>query len=358
MNRNEWIQQAHRLEASGQAFALVSVLRAQVPTSAKAGDKAVVTADGKIHGWIGGGCAQPAVIKTVRLALQDGQPRTIRITPSDESQERSLGDVLEFGMSCHSGGTLELFVDPVLQAPELVVIGDSPVARSLVSLAPRLGLRVVVIANGAQAHDFPDASVVLSQDDSSSVRAQVAAGSLVVVATQGRRDMQGLQAALALQPKQLWFIASARKASVLCEQLLASGQAADQVGQIISPAGESIGAQTPEEIALSVLASVVACRRMSAPLLAATPVSSMSELPTQGHQSTQATVTTGQTGGCCASSKTTAEAAMTTSDVEALDLATDVASSTAPLAATYPALDTSRSTSGGGSGGQSSCCGS
>ena len=215
-----------------------------------------------------------------------------------------------------------------------------------------------MIANSAQAHDFPDASVVLSQDDSSSVRAQVAAGGLLVVATQGRRDMQGLQAALALQPKQLWFIASARKASVLCEQLLASGQAADQVGQIISPAGESIGAQTPEEIALSVLASVVACRRMSAPLLAATAVSSLSELSTQGHQSTQATVTTGQTGGCCASSKTTAEAAMTTSIVEALDLATDVASSTAPLAATYPALDTPRSTSGGGSGGQSSCCGS
>ena len=144
MNRNEWITQAARLQSADQPFALVTVLSAQAPTSGKAGDKAVVTPDGQIHGWIGGGCAQPAVIKTVRRALLDGQPRTIRISPSDESAERTLGDVLEFGMACHSGGTLELFIDPVMPSATLTVVGDSPVARALVGLAPRVGLRVAL----------------------------------------------------------------------------------------------------------------------------------------------------------------------------------------------------------------------
>ena len=260
MNRNEWITQAARLQSADQPFALVTVLSAQAPTSGKAGDKAVVTPDGQIHGWIGGGCAQPAVIKTVRRALLDGQPRKIRIAPSDESAERDLGDVLEFGMACHSGGTLELFIDPVMPSAMLTVVGDSPVARALVGLAPRVGLRVAVVAQGAQAADFPEADTVLDSDDVSQVSARLASP-FVVVATQGRRDLQGLKAALALQPQGLWFVASARKAAVLLDTLVTSGEDPAAVARIVAPAGEFIGAQTPEEIALSVLTSVVAARR-------------------------------------------------------------------------------------------------
>lgn len=261
MNRHEWITKAARLHSEDQAFALVTVLSAQAPTSGKAGDKAVVMADGQIHGWIGGGCAQPAVLKTVRSALLDGQPRKIRISPSEESAERDLGEVLEFGMACHSGGTLELFIDPVLPSATLAVVGDSPVARALVSLAPRVGLRVAVVAHAAQAGDFPDADTILSSDDALAVSAKLSSTPFVVVATQGRRDLQGLKAALALQPQGLWFVSSAKKASVLRSSLVASGEDADAVARIVAPAGEFIGAQTPEEIALSVLSSVVAARR-------------------------------------------------------------------------------------------------
>jgi xanthine dehydrogenase accessory factor len=264
MNRNEWITQAARLQAADQPFALVTVLSAQAPTSGKAGDKAVVTPDGQIHGWIGGGCAQPAVIQTVRRALLDGQPRKIRITPADESAERELGDVLEFGMACHSGGTLELFIDPVMPSALLTVVGDSPVARALVGLAPRVGLRVAVVAQGAQAADFPDADTVLNSDEALAVRDRLSSP-FVVVATQGRRDLQGLKAALAMQPQGLWFVASARKAGVLLQSLVASGEDPAAVARIVAPAGAVIGAQTPEEIALSVLSSVVAARRGRAP---------------------------------------------------------------------------------------------
>ncbi|WP_168708523.1 XdhC family protein [Hydrogenophaga sp. PAMC20947] len=261
MNRNDWITQAARLQAAQQAFALVTVLRAEAPTSAKPGDKALVTADGQIHGWIGGGCAQPAVLKTVRRALADGQSQTIRIAPTDTTAERTLGDVLEFGMACHSGGTLELFVDPVLPATQLTVFGDSPVARALVGLAPRVGLCVALVAEGAMSSDHPDASVVLASDEASHVVSQLNSGGYAVVATQGRRDLPGLKAALALAPSHLWFVASERKAGVLRSSLVAGGEDADRVAGIIAPAGESIGAQTPEEIALSVLAAVVAAHR-------------------------------------------------------------------------------------------------
>lgn len=261
MNANHWITHAAALQAKDCAFALVTVLRAQAPTSAKAGDKALVTADGQIHGWIGGGCAQPAVVKTVRQVLASGQPQTIRIAPTDQTAERTLGDVLEFGMACHSGGTLEIFIDPVLPAPQLTVFGDSPVARALCGLAPRVGLRVSLVAEGALAADFPDAQQVLSTDDAQQVVQQLGQSDLVVVATQGRRDLQALKAALAIQPQTLWFVASERKAGVLRQSLISAGEDATRVAAIVAPAGEPIGAKTPEEIALSVLATVVAARR-------------------------------------------------------------------------------------------------
>lgn len=259
MNHDLWMTEARRLRERGEAFALVTVLKAVAPTSSKPGDKAVVTAEGRIHGWIGGGCAQPAVIKTVRRALRDGQPRQIRITPKADGGEVQLEDVLEFGMACHSGGTLELFIDPVLPSTPLMVVGDSPVARALLDLAPRIGFAVTLLAFGARTDDFPQAQTVLASAEGLAER--WGQGGLVVVATQGRLDVQGLEAALSVQPAHCWFVASERKANVLRQQLVESGQDAAHVASIIAPAGERIGAQTAEEIALAVLASVVAARR-------------------------------------------------------------------------------------------------
>ncbi len=252
---------ARRLQQAGTPYALVSVVRALAPASARPGDKAVVTADGGLHGWVGGGCAQPAVTRTVRQALADGRARLIRIAPTADGHERDLGDVLEFGMACHSGGTLELFVDPVLPRARLVVIGASPVAESLAQLAPRVGFAVTLVAHEAQAAAFPDAETVIASDDPATAAPQVPAGAWVVVATQGRRDVQALRLALALQARQVSFVASARKAQVLKASLVAAGAAQDAVAAIVAPAGYPMAASTPEEIALSVLAAVVSHRR-------------------------------------------------------------------------------------------------
>ena len=267
---------AQRLQQQGEPYALVSVVRTQAPSTARAGDKALVTAQGIVYGWIGGGCAQPAVLHTVRQALQDGRARLIRVAPADGETSReapaAVGDRLEFDMSCHSGGTIELFIDPILPPTRLVVIGDSPVAVALAGLAPRVGLPVSVIARGGDPQRFADASQFIDSDEPSLVAGRVAAGSWVVVATQGRRDLPGLQVALSLKAAKIWLVASARKAGALREALLAANCDSQAVSAIIAPAGQPIGAQTPEEIALSVLAAVVAARRAGrAALAAATP---------------------------------------------------------------------------------------
>jgi xanthine dehydrogenase accessory factor len=319
MNCNQWIEIAARLRAQDRAFALVTVLSAQAPTSAKAGDKALVTADGQIHGWIGGGCAQPAVVKTVRQALASGQPQRIRIAPTDQASERTLGEVLEFGMACHSGGTLDLFVDPVLPAPQLVVFGDSAVAHALSGLAPHIGLQVLLVAQGAQANDFPDAVRVLATDSMEALTQTLSAGGLVVVATQGRRDLQALRAALALKPSTLWFVASERKASVMRASLINAGENPQQVAAIVAPAGEPIGAQTPEEIALAVLAAVVAARRgRSLHLSTATPAQvGEKSAPRPANE-----LTTVPTGSCCAKAAKTLSVTETLPQVEVAKAAT------------------------------------
>jgi xanthine dehydrogenase accessory factor len=252
---------ARRLERSGTAYALVSVIRALAPASARPGDKAIVTADGTMHGWVGGGCAQPVVVRAVRQVLADGHARLIRIAPTPEDAQRDLGDTLEFGMACHSGGTLEMFVDPVLPRARLVVIGGSPVVHGLVRLAPCVGFAVTVVAPGLDAALFAGADQVLSDDAAEAVQAHVAPGAWVVVATQGRRDVQGLRLALALGARQVSFVASARKAQVLKSALVAAGADGDAVAAIVAPAGYPMAATTPEEIALSVLAAIVSDRR-------------------------------------------------------------------------------------------------
>lgn len=281
MNSLDVLAHAQRLQQQGEPFCLVSVLRVMAPASARPGDKAVVSAQRIEAGWIGGGCAQPAVLRTVKQALADGRSRLIRITPSEEGTERELQDVLEFGMACHSGGTLELFVDPVLPRARLVVVGDSPLAAALAGLAPRVGLPVTVVAQGADAARFADAERVIASDDAADVAAQVAPGAFVVVATQGRRDLQGLRAALGLGARQVFFVASARKAAVLKAALVEAGHEPAAVEAIVAPAGEPIGAQTPEEIALSVLATVVAARRGTVPAVvpAAVPVEAPAATP-------------------------------------------------------------------------------
>lgn len=280
------LDKAAQLKAAGTPFALVTVVRAESPTSAKPGAKAVVTANGEIAGWIGGGCAQPVVIKVVKQVLQDGQARLIRISP-DRGEVIEEG-IMDFNMSCHSGGTLDIFVDPVVARPALFIIGASPAAQALCGLARQVGFAVTAAFPGTDRELFPEAAKVIDNFD-----ALAAAGTpnFVVVATQGKRDEEGLEAALATGANYIAFVASERKAGKLKQYLNERGHDAARIAAIMSPAGVEIGAVTPEEIALSVLAGVVQARR--AGMVAVPPQPVKSAAPVQPAAA----------AGCCGGAK-------------------------------------------------------
>jgi xanthine dehydrogenase accessory factor len=252
----------NEMKARHQPFALATVVRTVAATAAKAGAKAVILADGTIEaGWIGGGCARGAVVRAAREALADGQARLVSIQPQDLLDARGVrpGDEREgvkFARNmCPSHGTMDVFVEPVLPRPRVAVLGASPVAIAVADLAPRFGFAVAVAAPAADQAKFAAADRRLDGS------AGIEASDFVVVATQGRGDAEALAAALASGAAYVAFVGSVRKASALTEQLAGDGAPRERLAQLKAPAGLDIGAITPEEIALSILAEIVAVRR-------------------------------------------------------------------------------------------------
>ena len=281
------LEKANDLKRQGVSFALATVVRCESPTSAKPGAKAIIDTNGEIDGWIGGGCAQPAVIATAKKALKDGQPRLIRVSPTKDAVVEE--GIIDFGMTCHSGGTLDIFIEPVMARPALLIIGGAPSAQVLSVLANRLGFAVTAACPGGDADMFPEATHHIDSLDLTGI----ATPPFVVVATQGKRDEEGLEAALASGAPYIAFIASERKAEKLRTYLKERGHDATRVDAIISPAGIEIGAVTPEEIALSVLAAVVKVRRDAG-------VEMVSAHATEAQLASQ----TQQSGSCCSSHAT------------------------------------------------------
>jgi xanthine dehydrogenase accessory factor len=229
-----------------QPFALATVVRTVSATAAKAGAKAVILPDGTVGaGWIGGGCARGAVLRAARDAMADGQPRLISVQPEAQLAARAVTagetrDGVEFARNlCASQGTMDVFVEPVLPPPRLRLFGASPVALALARLGPAFGFAVETEA-APRAEDF------------------------IVVATQGRGDAEALKAALGPGARYTAFVGSAAKVAALKAALLAEGHDAPPLDRLRGPAGLDIGAVTPEEVALSILAEIVRARRRPA----------------------------------------------------------------------------------------------
>ncbi len=256
------------MKASGKPFALATVVRTVAATAAKAGAKAVIQPDGTIsEGWIGGGCARTAVLKAAKEALADGQPRLVSVQPPDVLQERGVqaGDEREgtrFAKNmCPSQGTMDVFVEPVLPRPQVVVCGSSPVAVAVANLGRGMGFAVTVCAPAAEQAAFPEADRRIE-----GYALPVENGQrFVVVATQGRGDELALQAALAVEADYVAFVGSRKKAEALKAKLQEQGIAAERLAKLKAPAGLDLGAITPDEIAISILAEIVALRRGGQP---------------------------------------------------------------------------------------------
>ncbi|MGQ0663808.1 MAG: XdhC family protein [Pseudomonadota bacterium] len=246
-----------RMKGDLQPFAVATVVHTEDATSAKAGAKAVIRADGSVVGWIGGGCTLGAAKDAAAAALVDGRSRLIRIRPG--APEPTADGREEYRNVCPSGGTVELFIEPVLPRPALVIAGASPTAQALCDLAIRVGFAVSVAGLASDAGLFPNADRRI--DGFALAELPRIGSAFVVVAAQGRRDREALAAALAAGARYVAFVASRQKAAKLKQELVASGLAADRVATLRAPAGIDIGAATPEEIAVSILADVIRERR-------------------------------------------------------------------------------------------------
>ena len=242
-------RRAQELAAQGTAFVTATVVRAQRPTSVKAGDVALVLGDGTIEGFVGGVCAQQSVRVYALKAIENEEAVLLRIVPDGPvGEDPSTGEevLIEEGAvtaqnPCLSGGAIEIFLEPTLPAPRVLVVGDTPIAAALLSLGGQLGLDVVAVEGGV-----PDPS----PDDLA-----------LVVAAHGRDELHTLRRGLETGVPYVGLVASRKRGAGVIAELRADGVPEEHLGSIDVPAGIDIGARTPVEIALSILAIVVAVRR-------------------------------------------------------------------------------------------------
>lgn len=259
-----------KLKAAEESFAVATVVRTVSVTAAKAGAKGVIRPDGTIvAGWIGGGCARAAVLKAARQALADGQPRLVSIQPEDLLADQGLTGGEErdgatfFVNGCPSKGSMDIFIEPVLPKPALVILGASPVALALAALGRQFGYHVDLAAPHGDLTVIPDADRVT---DGFSPPAPEQGKRYVVVSTQGRGDRAALEAALSIEADYCGFVGSRKKFATLTAAIRQADPGMNEdrtrrLGGVKAPAGLDIGAIAPDEIALSILAEIVAVRR-------------------------------------------------------------------------------------------------
>ena len=252
---DDLLEQAAALKEQDKPFVLATVVACKPPTSAKPGAKAIVQPDGSFHGWVGGSCAQPLITQESLKALQDGQARLAVLAPDPEEVDFGLEGTVVIPLTCQSEGTLAIYLEPSLPRPDLVVIGQSPMARSLAVLGDKLGFRVTACDPSATAELFPDAESHVQQLDG--IRGMTGPRSYIVAATAGHYDEEALEAALSGEASYVGLVASPRRGRAVIDYLRGKGVCPEALKRVKYPAGMDIGAETPEEIALSILTEIV-----------------------------------------------------------------------------------------------------
>jgi xanthine dehydrogenase accessory factor len=250
---------------AGEPFAVATVVRTVAATAAKAGAKAVILPDGTISaGWIGGGCARAAVLKAARDAIADGRSRLVAVRPPEALDDQGIkagdeqGGVRFAKNMCPSQGTMDIFVEPMLPRPQVVILGASPVVVAVADFARRAGFAVTACAPAADQSAFTD---VDRRIEGYALPVEDAGARYVVVSTQGRGDESALLAALAIDADYVAFVGSRKKAEALKTALRQRGVKPERLAKLKAPAGLDLGAITPDEIAVSIIAEIVAARR-------------------------------------------------------------------------------------------------
>src|SRR5271170_515468 len=242
---------AAELASQGRPFAIATVVRVQGSSSARRGSKALFDPLGKLLvGWVGGGCAESAVRSEALLCMETEKPRMITVDMSDEQ--------LGVGMPC--GGTMDIFIEPVLPKPELLIVGHGRIAETLATLGSLMGFTITVNDPAADRSSFPQAEKLVTEDFDLT-ETPIGPKSFVVIATQHKRDHLWLQKALEGNAAYVALIASHHRAELVLDYLRARGLPEEKIATVWAPAGLDLGASTPEEIALSIVSQMVALRR-------------------------------------------------------------------------------------------------
>ncbi len=241
-----------------QPFAVATVVRAERPTSSKPGDKAIIALDGSLTGWIGGSCAHDIVVHNALQALEEGAPRFLTLSNESHAESKRQG-VVDVPMRCYSGGVLDIFIEPNLPNPQMVVVGYEAVARALVRISKALRFHVTVVDPLVTKEAVPDADQVVNE--LKLAEKPMSGESFIVIATHGRYDEEAVEQAVQTNASYVALVASPKRAGVILRQLRDRGISPDALARIKSPAGLDIGAVGPEEIALSIVAEIVQQRR-------------------------------------------------------------------------------------------------
>ena len=250
---NDLIDQISKYMGQGEEFAVAHVIWREAPSSGKPGDKAIILKDGTIIGWIGGGCVKGIAVKEAREAIRENRSRLVRIDPDEGNSEDSSHKT--YRMTCHSGGTMELFIEPITPNPQLIIVGKSNIARALSKLAIATNLRVHVLSNDVHKGMFPGVNNIHDRVDFSKIN--IDKNTFIVVSTQGEDDEESIRKALETSCNYVGFISSLRKSVKIKEYLEQTELSANRINELKIPVGMDINAKLPEEIAISILAEIV-----------------------------------------------------------------------------------------------------
>lgn len=253
---------AAKLRQDGQPFVLATVVWSHSPTSARPGAKGIITPDGSLFGWVGGSCAQPTVVREAMKALHDGESRMLRLDPEGLS-DPSRPSVVVAPLTCQSGGTVEVFLEPFLPSLQLIVFGQSPVSDALVRLGHVMGYRVVAARPGSIETVPGEVDLALDGLEVGAITA--GRRTVAVVASMGIYDEDAIAAALRAGVGFVALVASRKRFQSARALLAGSGLADELLDRVKAPAGLDISASTPEEIAVSILAEIIE-RKASLPI--------------------------------------------------------------------------------------------
>lgn len=235
------LEKAGELADRGEKFALATVVWRQAPSSGHQGARAIITADGDIHGWIGGACAEPVVIREGQRVISEGEPQLLMLGEPEDFGHVPEG-MVSVPMACQSEGALQIYIEPVLSTPRMLVVGRSPMATTLVELATVLGWRADLVGSSEFGPD------------------QVQKNSIVIVATQGHDDEDTLETAVQAGPAFIGLVASERRGESVLGYLADRGVPKERLEQVRVPVGLDLGHTSHTEIAVAVLAELVALK--------------------------------------------------------------------------------------------------